>query len=89
MLAVTQIELLGRRCSVKACPFPTADNRERECAHHHRMRTHPKCFESQTCSFAMLTQAIYGLPTQEPDDGRMRDRNRLRNHIAQLRMEAA
>jgi hypothetical protein len=88
-ITVAQIELLGRRCADRSCPFPAAENPEGECRYHHLVRVEPRFFESCCCSFALLAQAIYGWPQQEPDDARVRDRNRLRKLNAYLQLGAA
>jgi hypothetical protein len=74
--------VLGRepflpRCCQKACVFPAQPGCRGECAYHRRQSLEPGCFQSLQPSFLLLDQAKFGLPDSEPDDARVRDRNRL------------
>jgi hypothetical protein len=65
------------RCCEKACVFPAQPGGHGECAYHRRQSLEPGCFQSQQPSFLLLDQAKFGLPDDEPDDERVRDRHRL------------
>ena len=65
------------RCCQKACVFPAQPGGQGECAYHRRQSLEPCCFQSLQPSFLLLDQAKFGLPDSEPDDARVRDRNRL------------
>jgi len=70
-------ELFPSRCCQKACVFPAQPGGRGECAYHRRQSLEPGCFQSLQPSFLLLDQAKFGLPDSEPDDARVRDRNRL------------
>jgi len=70
-------ELFLPRCCQKACVFPAQPGCRGECAYHRRQSLEPRCFQSLQPSFLLLDQAKFGLPDSEPDDARVRDRNRL------------
>jgi len=70
-------ELFHPRCCQKACVFPAQPGCRGECAYHRRQSLEPACFQSLQPSFLLLDQAKFGLPDSEPDDARVRDRNRL------------
>ncbi len=77
-------ELFLPRCCQKACIFPAQAGSEGECAYHHRQSLEPGCFESQQPTLLLLDQAKFGLPDDEPDDGRVRDRHRLAEERVQF-----
>ena len=74
---VPRRELFLPRCCQKACVFPAQPGCRGECAYHRRQSLEPACFQSLQPSFLLLDQAKFGLPDSEPDDARVRDRNRL------------
>ena len=65
------------RCRHKACVFPAQPGTRGECAYHRRQSAEPRCFQSLQPTSLLLDQAKFGLPDEEPDDGRVQDRNRL------------
>jgi len=65
------------RCCQKACVFPAQPGCRGECAYHRRQSLEPGCFQSLQPSSLLLEQVKFGLPDSEPDDARVRDRNRL------------
>jgi hypothetical protein len=77
-------ELFLPRCCQKACVFPAQPGGDGECAYHRRQSLEPDCFQSQQPSFLLLDQAKFGLPDDEPDDGRVRDRHRLAEERVQF-----
>jgi len=70
-------ELFLPRCRQKACVFPAQPGGDGECAYHRLQSLEPACFQSQQPTFLLLDQAKFGLPDDEPDDGRVRDRHRM------------
>jgi hypothetical protein len=74
---VLRRELFLPRCCQKGCVFPAQPGGGGECAYHRREFIEPVCFQSQQPTFLLLDQAKFGLPDEEPDDGRFRDRHRL------------
>ena len=74
---VPRRELFHPRCCQKACVFPAQPGGRGECAYHRLQSLEPACFQSLQPSFLLLDQAKFGLPDSEPDDARVRDRNRL------------
>ena len=70
-------ELFLPRCCQKGCVFPAQRGGDGECAYHRLQSLEPACFQSQQPTFLLLDQAKFGLPDDEPDDGRVRDRHRM------------
>ncbi len=81
---VLRRELFLPRCCQKACVFPAQPGGDGECAYHRRQSLEPDCFQSQQPTLLLLDQAKFGLPDDEPDDGRVTDRHRLAEERVQF-----
>ena len=66
------------RCSVKGCVFPAPLQGGRVCRYHELLHSSVEAglFESQQPTLLLSLQAPFGIPDEEPDDSRQRDRKR-------------
>jgi len=64
------------RCSVKGCVFPAPFPEHTECHYHELLRSEAELFQSHQPSHLLLLHAPLGVPEQEHDDSRQRDRKR-------------
>lgn len=76
------------RCRQKGCVFPAQPGGD-ECADHRRRSLEPAYFQSQQPTFLLLDQARFGLPDSEPDDSRVKDRQRLAAERVRFLLEDA
>jgi hypothetical protein len=77
------------RCSVKGCIFPSAGQGGDQCRHHLLAEQEPKFFLSMQPSILLLDQAKFGIPDQDYEDPRARDRRRLAALREKFREEVA
>jgi hypothetical protein len=66
-----------RRCSTKGCVFPAAAHGMGKCRHHELEEREPRHFFSCQPTQLVLDRARFGLPDEECDNSRSRDRRRL------------
>jgi hypothetical protein len=66
-----------RRCSTKGCVFPAAVQGMGKCWLHQLEELEPRHFLSCQPTQLVLDQAKFGLPDEECDNSRVRDRRRL------------
>jgi hypothetical protein len=64
------------RCTEKACVYPAALGGSGKCVQHQRQQCEPALFEMRQPSMLLLDCAKFGLPEDEPEDSRFRDRRR-------------
>jgi len=64
------------RCVEKGCVFPARGTSSR-CLHHERQLEEPALYESFQPTSAVVDRGKFGVPNEEPDDSRFRDRKRL------------
>ncbi|HLI29918.1 MAG TPA: hypothetical protein VKV79_02315, partial [Terriglobia bacterium] len=65
------------RCSEKGCVFPAASSGQGKCLHHYRQASEPVLFSSHQPTRAVLDRGRFGIPEQEVDTSRNRDRREL------------
>ena len=66
-----------RRCSTKGCVFPASAHGRGKCSQHALEELEPTHFLSCQPTQLLLDQAKFGLPDEECDNSRARDRRRL------------
>jgi len=67
----------ARRCSERGCIYPAGPGESGRCLQHQRQQREPALFHSRQPSMILLDCAKFGLPEEEPEDSRFRDRRRL------------
>ena len=77
------------RCCHRGCVFPAQPDGNRECADHRRQSLEAIYFQSQQPTLLLLEQAKFGLPDAEPDDSRVKDRQRLAAERVRFLLEDA
>jgi hypothetical protein len=78
-----------RRCSSKGCVFPAPGGGSGKCWQHQREELEPKHFLSRQPTYLVLDRAKFGLPDEEYDSSRARDRRRLAELREQFLEEVA
>ena len=66
-----------RRCSTKGCVFPASAHGRGKCSQHALEELEPTHFLSCQPTQLLLDRAKFGLPDEECDNSRARDRRRL------------
>jgi len=67
----------ARRCAERGCIYPAGPGESGRCLQHQRQHREPALFHSRQPSTILLDCAKFGLPEEEPEDSRFRDRRRL------------
>jgi len=80
---------LSLRCSVRGCVFPVSRRGRRKCQYHALQQLEASLFESRQPSCLLLLQAPFGLPDEEPDDSRQKDRVRWASEREQFLLDDA
>ena len=78
-----------RRCSTKGCVFPASAHGTGKCWHHELEELEPTHFLSRQPTQLVLDGAKFGLPDEECDNSRVRDRRRLAAQREQFLEEVA
>ncbi|MGH9450976.1 MAG: hypothetical protein ACRD11_10595 [Terriglobia bacterium] len=65
------------RCSERGCVFPAAPGCDGKCLHHLRQFREPILFSSYQPTRAVLDRGRFGVPGEEVDTSRNRDRRQL------------
>ncbi|MGH9396187.1 MAG: hypothetical protein ACRD18_04985 [Terriglobia bacterium] len=65
------------RCSERGCVFPAAPGCDGKCLHHLRQSREPILFSSYQPTRAVLDRGRFGVPSEEIDTSRNRDRRQL------------
>ena len=71
------VRIEARRCAEKGCIYPAGPGESGRCRQHQRQQHEPTLFHSRQPSMILLDCAKFGLPEEEPEDSRFRDRRRL------------
>ncbi len=71
------VRIEARRCAEKGCIYPAGPGETGRCLQHQRQQREPALFHSRQPSMILLDCAKFGLPEEEPEDSRFRDRRRL------------
>ena len=64
------------RCSVKGCVFPVSTPGHNQCHYHDLLQSEAELFQSHQPSHLLALHAPFGIPDEEPDDSRQKDRKR-------------
>jgi hypothetical protein len=71
------VRIEARRCVERGCIYPAGPGKSERCLQHQRQQREPTLFHSRQPSMILLDCAKFGLPEEEPEDSRFRDRRRL------------
>ena len=71
------VRIEARRCIERGCIYPAGPGESGRCLQHQRQQHEPALFHSRQPSMILLDCAKFGLPEEEPEDSRFRDRRRL------------
>src|SRR5208337_374902 len=71
------VRIEARRCGERGCIYPAGPGESGRCLQHQRQQREPALFHSRQPSMILLDCAKFGLPEEEPEDSRFRDRRRL------------
>lgn len=69
--------LRSPRCAERGCVFPAAPGPDGKCLHHLRQTREPILFSSYQPTRAVLDRGRFGVPGEEVDTSRNRDRRQL------------